>query len=49
MKSVSDIHLKIFDYDGVVMLAAIKPQLFLYNVQIDYSAGFPSAVLQEST
>jgi len=49
MKSVSDIHLRIFEYDGATMLAAIKPQMFLYNVQTDYSQGFPSAALLDST
>lgn len=49
MKSVSDIHLRIFEYDGATMLAAIKPQMFLYNVQTDYSQGFPSASLVDST
>jgi KaiC/GvpD/RAD55 family RecA-like ATPase len=49
MKSVSDIHLRIFEYDGATMLAAIKPQMFLYNVQTDYSQGFPSAALVDST
>ncbi len=49
MKSVSDIHLRIFEYDGATMLAAIKPQMFLYNVQTDYSQGFPSACLVDST
>ena len=27
MKNVSDIHLKVFEYDGATMLAVIKPQL----------------------
>jgi KaiC/GvpD/RAD55 family RecA-like ATPase len=49
MKSVSDIHLRIFEYDGATMLAAIKPQMFLYNIQTDYSQGFPSAYLLDST
>jgi hypothetical protein len=49
MKSVSDIHLRIFEYDGATMLAAIKPQMFLYNIQTDYSQGFPSASLLDST
>jgi hypothetical protein len=49
MKSVSDIHLRIFEYDGATMLAAIKPQMFLYNVQTDYAQGFPSAYLLDST
>jgi hypothetical protein len=48
MKNVSDIHLKVFEYDGATMLAVIKPQLFLCNIQTDYKNGFPSAVLQES-
>jgi hypothetical protein len=49
MKSVSDIHLRIFEYDGATMLAAIKPQMFLYNIQTDHSLGFPSASLLDST
>ena len=49
MKSISDIHLKIFEYDGATMFAAIKPQMFLYNIQTDYSHGFPSAALLDST
>jgi hypothetical protein len=49
IKKISDIHLRIFEYNGSTMIAATKPQLFLYNVQTDYSQGFPSAALQEST
>ncbi|MGC1134073.1 MAG: ATPase domain-containing protein [Nitrososphaeraceae archaeon] len=49
MRSISDIHLRIFEYDGVLMLAATKPQLFLYNIQTDFSSGFPRSILQEST
>ncbi|MDP9287581.1 MAG: hypothetical protein M3P08_05215 [Thermoproteota archaeon] len=49
MMNVSDMHLRIFEYDGATMLAAIKPQLFLFNVQVDYSQGFPNAALREST
>jgi gas vesicle operon resressor len=49
LQKLSDIHLRIFEYDGTTMLAAIKPQLFLFNIQTDFSQGFPSAVLQEST
>jgi hypothetical protein len=49
MRSISDMHLRIFEYDGVLMLAATKPQLFLYNIQTDFSSGFPSSILQEST
>lgn len=49
IKKLSDIHLKVFEYDGTTMLAAIKPQLFMFNVQTDFSQGFPAAVLLEST
>jgi KaiC/GvpD/RAD55 family RecA-like ATPase len=49
MRSISDMHLRVFEYDGVLMLAATKPQLFLYNIQSDFSGGFPSSILQEST
>ena len=49
IKKISDMHFRIFEYNGSTMIAAIKPQLFLYNVQTDYSQGFPSAALQEST
>ena len=42
MMKVSDIHLEIFKYDRATMLAAIKPQLFLFNIQLDYSQGFPN-------
>ena len=48
IKKISDMHFRIFEYNGSTMIAAIKPQLFLYNVQTDYSQGFPSAALQES-
>ena len=49
MRSISDMHMRIFEYDGALMLAATKPQLFLYNIQSDFSSGFPSSILQEST
>lgn len=49
IRSVSDLHLKIFEYDGAVMLASIKPQLFLCNIQTEYSKGYPNARLLEST
>jgi len=49
IKQLSDIHLRVFEYDGTTMLAAVKPQLFLFNIQNDFSQGFPAAVLQEST
>jgi hypothetical protein len=42
MMKVSDIHLEIFKYDRATMLAAIKPQLFLFNIQLDYSQGLPN-------
>ncbi|HET9773611.1 MAG TPA: ATPase domain-containing protein [Nitrososphaeraceae archaeon] len=43
MKSVSDIHLKLMEFNGAVMLAAIKPQFFLYNIQTDPHAGYPKS------
>lgn len=49
MRNISDMHLRVFEYDGVLMLAATKPQLFLYNIQSDFSGGFPSSILKEST
>lgn len=49
MRSISDMHLRVFEYDGVLMLAATKPQLFLYNIQSDFSGGFPNSILKEST
>lgn len=49
IKSVSDLHFKIFEYDSAIMLASIKPQLFLCNIQTDYSKGYPNARLLEST
>lgn len=48
MKSVSDVHLRIFEYDGATMLAAVKPQLFLCNIQTETSKGFPRAMLLDS-
>lgn len=48
IKSVSDMHLRIFEYNGATMLAAIKPQLFLCNIQTDFSKGYPNARLLES-
>ena len=49
MKSVSDIHLKLLEFNGAVMLAAIKPQFFLYNVQTDQNAGYPRSHLMDSS
>ncbi|HSF00168.1 MAG TPA: ATPase domain-containing protein [Nitrososphaeraceae archaeon] len=49
MKSVSDIHLKLLEFDGAVMLAAIKPQFFLYNVQTDHNAGYPRSLFLDSS
>ena len=49
MKSVSDIHLKLLEFNGAVMLAAIKPQFFLYNVQTDQNAGYPRSHFIESS
>lgn len=49
MKSVSDIHLKLSEFNGAVMLAAIKPQFFLYNVQTDQNAGYPRSLFLDSS
>ncbi|HET9807575.1 MAG: ATPase domain-containing protein [Deltaproteobacteria bacterium] len=49
MKSVSDIHLKLLEFNGAVMLAAIKPQFFLYNVQTDPNAGYPRSLFLDSS
>jgi KaiC/GvpD/RAD55 family RecA-like ATPase len=49
MKSVSDIHLKLLEFNGAVMLTAIKPQFFLYNVQTDQNAGYPRSHFIESS
>lgn len=49
MRSISDMHMRIFEYDGALMLAATKSQLFLYDIQSDFSGGFPGSILQEST
>jgi hypothetical protein len=49
MKSISDIHLKLLEFNGAVMLAAIKPQFFLYNVQTDQNAGYPRSYLIDSS
>ncbi len=49
MKSVSDIHLKLLEFNGAVMLAAIKPQFFLYNIQTDQNAGYPRSHFIESS
>jgi hypothetical protein len=47
MMKISDIRLEIFKYDRATMLAAFKPQLFLFNIQLDYSQGLPNT--EEST
>ncbi len=49
LKSISDIHIKLFEHNGAVMMAAIKPQLFFYNIQNDYGEGYPKAVFLDST
>lgn len=49
MKSVSDIHLRFFEFNDAVMLASIKPQFFLYNIQTDQNAGYPRSNLLDSS
>jgi hypothetical protein len=48
MKSICDVHLRIFDYEGTVFLAALKPQLFLCNLQSSFEKGFPQLILEDS-
>ena len=49
MKNVCDMHMKLMEFNGSVMLASIKPQFFLYNVQTDSNAGFPRSHFVESS
>jgi KaiC/GvpD/RAD55 family RecA-like ATPase len=48
MKSVCDLHLRLFDHEGTVFLAALKPQLFLCNMQSSFENGYPQLVLEDS-
>ncbi|MFZ0185292.1 MAG: hypothetical protein WBV92_04960 [Nitrosotalea sp.] len=48
MKSVCDLHLRLFDHEGTVFLSALKPQLFLCNMQSSFENGYPQLVLEDS-
>jgi hypothetical protein len=48
MKSVCDLHLRMFDHEGTVFLSALKPQLFLCNVQSSFDNGYPQLILEDS-
>ena len=48
MKSVCDLHLRLFDHEGTVFLSALKPQLFLCNMQSSFENGYPQLILEDS-
>ncbi len=48
MKSVCDLHLRIFDHEGTIFLSALKPQLFLCNMQSSFESGYPQLILEDS-
>lgn len=48
MKSVCDLHLRIFDHEGTTFIAALKPQIFLCNMQSSFEMGYPQLVLEDS-
>jgi KaiC/GvpD/RAD55 family RecA-like ATPase len=48
MKSVCDLHLRMFDHEGTVFLSALKPQLFLCNMQSSFESGYPQLILEDS-
>jgi KaiC/GvpD/RAD55 family RecA-like ATPase len=48
MKSVCDLHLRLFDHEGTVFLSALKPQLFLCNMQSSFESGYPQLILEDS-
>lgn len=48
MKSVCDLHFRIFDHEGTTFMAAIKPQIFLCNVQSSFQEGYPQLILEDS-
>lgn len=47
-KSVCDVHLRIFDHEGTIFLSALKPQLFLCNMQSSFAKGYPQLILEDS-
>lgn len=48
MKSVCDLHFRIFDHEGTTFVAALKPQLFLCNMQSSFKSGYPQLILEDS-
>jgi len=48
MKSVCDLHLRIFDHEGTTFIATLKPQLFLCNMQSSFDMGYPQLILEDS-
>ena len=48
MKSVCDLHLRMFDHEGTIFLSALKPQLFLCNMQSSFETGYPQLILEDS-
>jgi hypothetical protein len=48
MKSVCDLHLRIFDHEGTTFIAALKPQIFLCNMQSTFEMGYPQLILEDS-
>ena len=48
MKSVCDLHLRIFDHEGTIFISALKPQLFLCNMQASFTSGYPQLLLEDS-
>jgi KaiC/GvpD/RAD55 family RecA-like ATPase len=48
MKSVCDLHFRIFDHEGTTFIAALKPQIFLCNMQSSFRSGYPQLILEDS-
>jgi len=48
MKSVCDLHFRIFDHEGTTFIAALKPQIFLCNMQSSFEVGYPQLILEDS-
>lgn len=48
MKSVCDLHFRIFDHEGTIFIAALKPQILLCNLQSSFEMGYPQLILEDS-
>lgn len=46
LTSASDMHLKLEEADGTMIMHSKKPPSELYQVEYDYSPGFPNVILQ---